>query len=149
MKKLLLIALLIVGCDNSTAPEGCVDYEIEYESLCYSNIIGEWLNVDNDTPHITKVEISMDVETGLLYFHMWGSCGPTDCDWGIETANILDLYDNQVLIIWNQSHAIITNNIFYQTDNQLRVEDDTHYIDYSGRPDSQYTSYFERTTLIQ
>ena len=41
MKKLLIIALLVVGCDNSTDAEGCSDVE-DIDGNCYQTVqIGE------------------------------------------------------------------------------------------------------------
>jgi len=41
MRKLLIIALLIVGCDNSTEAEGCSDVE-DIDGNCYQTVqIGE------------------------------------------------------------------------------------------------------------
>ncbi len=43
-------------------------------------IAGKWVNVEEKTGSITRLEVSE--EAGGWVIHAWGSCAPTDCDWG-------------------------------------------------------------------
>ncbi len=54
---------------------------------------GHWKNYDPDTRGITKVQVRFVCQDQVLngqlyppgppyYVHLWGSCHPTDCDWG-------------------------------------------------------------------
>jgi hypothetical protein len=43
-------------------------------------LAGTWLNVDENTSSITRLEVSE--EAGGWVIHAWGKCGPPDCDWG-------------------------------------------------------------------
>ena len=50
-----------------------------------SDLVGTWVNVDPDTRGLTKLIIKADKDT-LLQVRAFGSCSPTDCNWGKETA---------------------------------------------------------------
>lgn len=49
-----------------------------------SDFAGDWLNVDEDTRGMTRLVIG----EGTL--HGYGSCSPTDCDWGETAASVVD-----------------------------------------------------------
>jgi beta-lactam-binding protein with PASTA domain len=52
-----------------------------------SSFIGEWFNVDPDTPGITRMVISNEDALALQVFL---ECQPEDCDWGSTTARLVD-----------------------------------------------------------
>ncbi|MBW8035742.1 MAG: hypothetical protein FVQ79_08975 [Planctomycetes bacterium] len=56
------------------------------------NAIGEWVNIDEDTGGTTKIAISQ--KEGKWIIRGWGSCHPSDCDWG----------EVPLLLIANKSH---------------------------------------------
>jgi len=137
--KTILIAFILGsvsfwGCSSPSEPE---------ENLTnVENFIGTWVNEDEDTGGITRTVIR--VESDTIFVHMWGKCHPTDCDWGEETTNIDDANDNQLSLEWNQGFVIRTQVIDYLDDKRLKVDSHSHYIDDSGRPDSDYTYYFAK-----
>ena len=45
-------------------------------------LIGRWVNVKDQTPGMTRVEISTDGSQWKI--HPWGQCNPTECDWKEE-----------------------------------------------------------------
>jgi hypothetical protein len=50
-------------------------------------LIGGWVNSDEDTRGTTKLGISKS--GGSLDVHGWGSCTPTDCDWGSVPMHVV------------------------------------------------------------
>lgn len=47
---------------------------------------GIWTNTNPNTRSITKLVILR--KNGTVYVHAWGSCSPTDCDWGETPATV-------------------------------------------------------------
>jgi hypothetical protein len=43
-------------------------------------LAGTWVNVDGNTNSITRLEVSGEADGWVI--HVWGKCGPPDCDWG-------------------------------------------------------------------
>ena len=109
-----------------------------YESI----FIGTWINEDEGTSDITRIVIRANSQT--IFVHMWGACHPTDCDWGEETTDIADAYDNRLSLKWNFSFAIHTQVIYYLDYGRLKLDGHCHFIDNSGRSDYDYTSYFAK-----
>lgn len=76
----LVAGILLTG---SPAQALCIQPEEE----------GHWKNYDPDTRGITKAHVRFVCQDQVLngqlyppgppyYVHLWGSCHPTDCDWG-------------------------------------------------------------------
>lgn len=101
---------------------------------------GVWMNVDLETPGITRIEIDSDIHT--LYVQAWGKCHPTDCYWGSETVDLTDQYDSTIVLSWEYSWVVRSQSISLVDDGRLQVNTHNHYIDDSGRPDSDRTDYF-------
>jgi len=60
---------------------------------------GNWRNVDRSTRSITTTNIDFTCQDVILkgqrpgpswHLRLWGSCSPTDCDWGKKAARKLD-----------------------------------------------------------
>ena len=103
--------------------------------------VGEWIE-DASTGGITKVVIRIEGED--IFVHMWGSCSPTDCDWGEVSTPVSDVADGFLSIEWTPSFCEMTQILTCPTPNRLKVESHTHYIDDSGRPDRDDTYYFHK-----
>lgn len=132
---LVLFALgLFLGCENPSDPKD--------DSTNLENFIGTWVNEDEGTGGVTRIVIRAESDT--IFVHMWGSCHPSDCDWGEETTNINDANDNQLSLEWNISFVIMTQVIYYLNDGRLKVDHHSHYIDDSGRTDWDFTWYFAK-----
>ena len=43
-------------------------------------LAGKWVNIDEKTSSIKRLEIQKEADGWVI--HAWGSCQPTDCDWG-------------------------------------------------------------------
>jgi len=132
---LVLFALvLFLGCSNPSEPEDDLkNWEV---------FIGTWVNEDEGTGGVTRIVIRAESDT--IFVHMWGKCHPSDCDWGEETTNIDDANDNQLSIEWNSDFVITTQVISYVCDGLLKVKSHNHFIDDSGRTDTDYTWYFAK-----
>ncbi|MEQ9422975.1 MAG: OmpA family protein [Cyclobacteriaceae bacterium] len=110
-----------------------------------SNVfLGEWINGDQNTSNLTAIVVSK-LNERQLGVHMWGSCSPTDCDWGELVTPIENSYNRRFNIIWDQGFSIKHQLIEYIEDSDaLKLTTSTTYTDNSGRSDNTYTSYFIR-----
>ena len=43
-------------------------------------LTGDWINENRQTGGVTQVVVHRDQNRTIV--HVWGSCQPTDCDWG-------------------------------------------------------------------
>jgi len=101
---------------------------------------GLWINIDAATGGITKVEIQA-VSNGLS-IHPWGSCTPTDCDWGARTFQV---NTNPFTITWTESFCIRTQTYSHLSNGRLHIHCLTHYTDWSGRVDTEEDYYFQKS----
>jgi len=100
---ILIISIVIVigfcGCMSSTKippKENCQKFE--------ENAVGQWFNVDKATRGTAKLVISRNGEKWLI--QGWGTCHPTDCNWGqvplfIGGEGINDKSFTHGFAIWN------------------------------------------------
>jgi tetratricopeptide (TPR) repeat protein len=105
---------------------------------------GIWINQDPNTGSITRIEIKQIANQ--LKIHMWGSCTPTDCDWGTVDVDVSDATDGELNVTWDQGFAIRDQKISYQKSGSLIVTTHTHYTDNSGRSDRDDESAFSRAS---
>lgn len=84
---------------------------------------GTWVSEDPDTLGITRVEIER------WAIHMWGSCEPTDCDWGEAPYAI---HEDELRVVWDHGYAIRVQVLALQPGGFLRIETTTTYTDGSG-----------------
>ncbi|MCG6902184.1 MAG: hypothetical protein LJE68_05830 [Rhodobacter sp.] len=93
MKRIALIAAAVLGLTMSahTASAICL---AQPEN-------GNWRNIDSNTRSITRATIRFQCQDQILngrpyppgapwYIHLWGSCSPSDCDWGEVPARRLE-----------------------------------------------------------
>ena len=100
---------------------------------------GLWLNRDENTGGITKIEIKK-IDYNHLSIHPWGKCHPTDCDWGART---FEVENNPFTITWTSSFCTREMTFTLQENDILHVHSFTHFTDNSGRPDYHWDGYFE------
>jgi hypothetical protein len=107
---------------------------------------GVWTNVDANTRGITKIKINVDGAD--VKSRAWGSCSPSDCDWGWVaaqplTASISDAPEtaNSILSVWDSSIAK-RSAVMTRTDNMLTVQVTTVYKD--NRSDRLNTYVFTK-----
>jgi len=111
-----------------------------FEKIPIDTLVGHWMNVDPDTQGITRIEID---RTGYgLRFRTFGSCHPTDCDWGV----VLVPYTGVPVVVpyaFSSKSTTLTVTL-EQISDQLIVKSFDHYTDDSGRADSTNSYVFAR-----
>jgi len=106
---------------------------------------GTWNNVDPNTGGITKLEIATMGASAKV--HAWGSCHPTDCDWGTVQAQAFapdvstDVASSaDTLIAIYDSGFSKTTLVIKPAGNRLSVDAYDRFTDNSGR--SNYMSSY-------
>jgi hypothetical protein len=101
---------------------------------------GSWLNTDENTRGITKVQIREHDSKADV--RVWGKCSPQDCDWGWTPAN--SSTDGHLTANY-QSAKIVRDLTLTMTNRMtLKVKVRTQYKDNSGRPTRIATYSFKR-----
>jgi len=99
---------------------------------------GSWYNVDSATRGITSLQI--DVSGSSAQVHAWGSCHPTDCDWGSVQAQAFasgvssDIASdaNTLIAVFNSGFSE-TTLVIKPSGNKLLVDSYDRFLDNSGR----------------
>jgi len=107
---------------------------------------GVWKNVDANTRGITRLKINVDGAN--VKAKAWGSCSPTDCEWGWTpaqplTASVSDpaTSANSILAVWDSSIAK-RSAIMTQSNGMLTLQISTVYKD--SRSDRLNTYVFKQ-----
>lgn len=108
-------------------------------------LAGEWRNVDAGTRGLTRLVVGDNPAT----VHAWGSCHPSDCDWGSVPASAFRQSVDGGSAAALQAHFKTGFNettliITLAGDGLLRVEMLTHFTDNSGRADYSASDRFRR-----
>lgn len=114
LRKLLGLGLAVVllgGCAPIVAPPADEPYW------------GSWVSEDPNTVGITRIEISP------WTVHMWGSCEPTDCDWGQAPYAI---HEDELYVVWDQGFVVHVQVLKIMPGGWLEVETVSHFTDGSG-----------------
>jgi hypothetical protein len=120
-----------------------------------SDFDGMWFNVNSLTGGITQVEIDTSGATDQgegVSIHAWGSCTPTDCDWGAVPALAYapdvstNVFDTTVAFtaIFDSGFSQTILVIHPAPNDQLQVEQLTQFLDGSGRSNYANVEYFHR-----
>ena len=115
---------------------------------------GTYVNTDSETKGITKINLKFN--NGVTQIQTFGSCSPTDCDWGTTNAMV---YGQSVASIpvanvqaiqaeYEKSHANTTLVIIPLANNQLMVTSMTTFKDGSGRKPYAKTFRMKRQIII-
>ena len=121
-----LIVVLLGGCAPMVVPP--VD----------ERYWGTWVNEDPDTGGITRIEIAP------WTVHMWGSCEPTDCDWGEAPYAI---HEDELRVVWEQGFVVQVQILEIMPGGWLEVETVSYFTDGSGT--MAMTERFLREIAIQ
>ncbi len=99
---------------------------------------GSWSNVDSATGGITSLQI--DVSGSSAQVHAWGSCTPTDCDWGaVEAQAFASSVSSDIVSDANTLVAVFNSGFSEKTlvikpsGNKLKVDSYDRFLDSSGR----------------
>ena len=79
-------------------------------------LVGSWVDQDPNARSMTQVKVRRDGERVLV--HAWGSCYPTDCDWGEE---VVELRNGIGVVLWVQGFGDRRMELIPQPDGRLRV----------------------------
>ena len=74
-------------------------------------LTGSWINQDSETRGVTQVTVRRD--SSRIIVHVWGSCHPTDCDWGEAEA---ELWNGIPMVIWNHGFSTVRMQLVQQPD---------------------------------
>jgi len=135
MKKIKLSLLFVLA-----AMLTLVSCEKDNEMACITDLDGTWVNKDEDTRSTTRLIISDNNQT----IHGFGSCTPTDCDWGETPINAGDNQSDYIAVYaytWKTATFRITYN---KESDELVVASFHDYTEQDGRTDREETEYFKR-----
>lgn len=77
--------LLIDEANEDNNFSSTIGFNVVAPSPGLQDFIGSWYNVDPNTRGTTRIDIWQ--ERGVMFVHGYGSCSPTDCDWGTVAAH--------------------------------------------------------------
>jgi len=104
-------------------------------------LTGTWVN-EHETGGVTQVIVRLDGARTIV--HAWGSCHPTDCDWGETDA---DLWNGIPVAIWKPGFATIRMQLIPRPDGRMVVASEAEFNDGSGRKDPGLAEFFRRQEI--
>jgi hypothetical protein len=136
-------AMLLPGLNLSKLATPMAAYAASAHSATALSLgSGTWYNFDHQTKNVTHIAVSL--VDGRHFVHTYGACHPTDCDWGIKLAATTATY---AYTTYHFSFADVTEYL-YLSGPFLRVIDETHFIDNSGRADFTSQDLFYNPSII-
>lgn len=114
---------------------------------------GNWTNVDPSTRGIAKVSVT--VAANGIEVHVWGTCQPTDCDWGAAEGYAyasavedgLAAQARSISAIYRTGFSEIILVMHADGSDQLQIESLTRFLDNSGRTSYSSVTTFARTAV--
>ena len=103
---------------------------------------GSWINDNVETPGITQVVARRD--GGRTLVRAWGSCTPSDCDWGEAAA---ETWNSSAVVNWDQGFSITRMQLVPLPDGRLLVASRSEDRDGSGRVDKGSAEFFSRHSV--
>lgn len=161
MKKFLLVAIVTVAA----AAAALVANSEQAFALCAAqDVQGTWLNEDPDTRSLTQVLINLPCNDTVVIpeggeapepapdtIHVYGSCHPTDCDWGVEeiTYKYWSRSQSQYTYLratYDHGFAERVLHVYRLNESRLMVIMYTEFTDNSGRDDYTSVDYFYKAS---
>jgi len=144
-KTLIAVFIILISAIGTCNAYPTIQHTIGTDISTDTNSFnGNWENVNTNTPGITKMDIQSSGKN--VYVHIWGSCHPEDCDWGVVEAR----YERGTLVTMYQFDFGKTINICTLLDsNTMYVNSSTTYKenDIYGRTYQQYVDYLKKTNM--
>ena len=117
-----------------------------------SQLIGNWVNQDNDTSGVTRVVVT-HAGPDRVNVHVFGQCHPSDCDWGTVPGHSYfeGPSSNRVTSVMARFHTGFGNKIVILRDvagPRLNYEVLTDFTDNSGRRDYDMSGGLRRAMLM-
>jgi hypothetical protein len=117
-----------------------IDFRVVVADSGLQGFIGNWYNVDPATRGTTRIDIRQEGES--TFVHGYGSCQPTDCDWGTVTA-----YASGSALVADYAFSFKVSQMTMTLENDsLRVFSTHRFTDGSDR-DYDVTEYFYRNIM--
>lgn len=115
-----------------------------------SQFQGNWRNADASTPGITRIQINTN--TSPVRVHAWGSCSPSDCDFGAvdgyaygpNAGSNLNASAQTVSAVFTTSFSEVVFIIRPSRGERLQADVYTRFTDGSGR-----TAYAETYSFVR
>jgi hypothetical protein len=115
-----------------------------------SDLRGTWINIDENTRGLTKVVIGGS--GAVVSMSAWGSCSPTDCEWGEVPATPLTNSvsaspetADRIVAVYDKSFKMSILNA-YRSGNKLVVDNATDFKD--NRADTFHSYTFKRLPFV-
>lgn len=105
-------------------------------------LTGAWRNL-NPGGGITRIEFRVDQDRVVV--HAWGSCLPTDCDWGEISTPVSDAVDGVLSLTWNTGFSVMSQEFRVLVDGRLESSVHDHFTDSSGRVDYDLVEYLSKS----
>jgi len=121
----------------------------EYLTSSVGRFVGEWVTTDTATRNLTHVSVRQ--AEGAGYVRVYGSCAPTDCDWG-ETLLSIASYEIEgrpaaVATVAMYDHGFSEATVLLILDDgDMEYRVSTHFKDGSGRQDYESTGSLRRAS---
>jgi hypothetical protein len=118
-------------------------------SASLAQFSGNWVNADPATGGVTKLKVTVTGPNAKV--HAWGSCTPTDCDWGEVKATAfatsvsasITSDARYLMAVFTESFKK-TTMIMTPSGNRLKVTYLTQFTDGSGRTSYASEENFKR-----
>jgi peroxiredoxin/outer membrane lipoprotein-sorting protein len=104
-------------------------------------LTGTWVS-EHESDNVTQVIVRGDGARTIV--HAWGSCHPTDCDWGETDA---DLWNGIPVATWKFGFATTRMQLVLLPDGRMVVASESEYSDGSGRKDPGDAEFFRRQEI--
>ena len=100
---------------------------------------GTWYGTAN-TRSMTKLKIYK--AGSRVKVHAWGKCHPSDCNWGVKNAYVIN--SKKIEVFWDQGFVRRRMVVRKVGLNRVKVRTFSHYADGSGRADKVTVEYMHK-----
>ncbi len=112
----------------------------QIQTTATNPLVGNWVNQDSSSDGFTEIAIN-DREKGHLQVHVWGSCEPRDCDWGVTDVSAKNRVATSV---FDQGFSTTAMEFIPLPDGRLLLVDKVEYKDQSPPGKRDHVEFFVR-----